>query len=71
MKKQCIIIEIKGKPIYVAQITELETKELFELQKECEKNQEQIIKACGDTIDELDLSVRRIKQDIKILKGED
>lgn len=71
MKKQCIIIEFKGKPIYVAQITELETKELFELQKECEKNREQIIKVCGDTIDELDLSVRQIKQDIKILKGED
>lgn len=71
MKKQCIIIRFKDKPIYVAQIVELETKELFALQRECEKNRKEIVDELSHWGNIVDESINKLEKDVKHLKGED
>ena len=71
MKHPCIVIRYKGKPIYIAQIEELESKEIFALQRECEKNKKEIVDELSRWGNIVDESIDKLEKDVKHLKGED
>lgn len=61
MTKKAVIIKLHGKPIFVADIRDIELKDFIKLQKEAEENL---------IFDELDNELKIIKDEIGYLKKE-
>lgn len=61
MTKKAVIIKLHGKPIFVADIRDIELKDFIKLQKEAEENL---------IFDELDNELKIIKDEIGLLKKE-
>lgn len=61
MIKKAVIIKLHGKPIFVADIRDIELKDFIKLQKEAEENL---------IFDELDNELKIIKDEIGYLKKE-
>ena len=61
MIKKAVIIKLHGKPIFVADIRDIELKDFIKLQKEAEENL---------VFDELDNELKIIKDEIGLLKKE-
>lgn len=61
MTKKAVIIKLHGKPVFVADIRDIELKDFIKLQKEAEENL---------IFDELDNELKIIKDEIGYLKKE-
>ena len=71
MKKQCVVIRFSGKTIYVAQVVDLESKDIFELTQVANDNLNQIINKESSTKTALLERIKNLEKEIKILKGEE
>lgn len=71
MKKQCVVIRFSGKTIYVAQVVDLDSKDLFALTKEANDNLKKIIDEDIATRSLLIKKIENLEKEIKVLKGEE
>ena len=71
MKKQIVVIEYLGHPIFVAGVKEVTTQEYFDLKKQAEKNLGDIKDLYNGIIAELKVEIKNLKTEVKHLKGED
>ncbi len=71
--KKAVIISLGNKPILIYGISEMSTDEFLRLQKECDKNLNELVEKKNDLLRDVDTlkeQVEQLKDEIKFLKGE-
>lgn len=70
-KYKVVVIRSHLKPVFVAQVIEMDKKDLFELVEEAKQNAEQLEGEYSHIINRLIDRIENLEKEVKHLKGED